>query len=463
MPRHHLLLINPWITDVAAYDLWAWPLGLLYWAARLRRWGFAVTLLDCTDRAHPALGKAARPSRRFHTGKYHTEPFEPSPEPARLARRQFRRYGLPPEAFDHELEAFEQNAGCPPDAILIASRMTYWYHGVAEAIARCRRRWPGKHGAPRPPILLGGVYATLCPEHARAHSGADLVLEGAAFGSLPAWLRERFPALAERIDDPSPDPETWLRPAFDLCHGQGALPLLTSVGCPFDCSYCASRNLVSRHLRRCPDSVFREVCEHHERWGTHDFAFYDDALLVDAERCFEPFLDRLIEASLGLRLHTPNGMHYVAIAPRLARKMKTAGVETVRLSLESASAKTLARWRRPGDNAAFRRAVGALRDAGYARSQVGAYVMAGLPGRSAAEVRASIQLARDAGAQPKLNEYSPIPGTREWPRALEASGGELAREPLWHNNNLYHTRPEAFPNEEFEALKRFAREEPGSI
>jgi len=60
-----VLLINPWITDVAAFDLWAWPLGLLYWASRLRAWGFDVGLIDCTDRAHPAMAEAGPQSRRF--------------------------------------------------------------------------------------------------------------------------------------------------------------------------------------------------------------------------------------------------------------------------------------------------------------------------------------------------------------------------------------------------------------
>jgi hypothetical protein len=31
-----LILINPWIYDFAAYDLWSKPLGLLYLAGYLR-------------------------------------------------------------------------------------------------------------------------------------------------------------------------------------------------------------------------------------------------------------------------------------------------------------------------------------------------------------------------------------------------------------------------------------------
>ena len=43
----HILLINPWITDFATYNLWIKPLGLLYVASFLRARGFRITLLDC--------------------------------------------------------------------------------------------------------------------------------------------------------------------------------------------------------------------------------------------------------------------------------------------------------------------------------------------------------------------------------------------------------------------------------
>ena len=47
------LLINPWITDFAAYDLWARPIGLLILASLLRDGGCGVRLIDCLDRRDP--------------------------------------------------------------------------------------------------------------------------------------------------------------------------------------------------------------------------------------------------------------------------------------------------------------------------------------------------------------------------------------------------------------------------
>ena len=49
----------------------------------------------------------------------------------------------------------------PFDVALIQTVMTYWYPGVQEVIADIRAY------SPQTTIVLGGVYATLCPQHAR--------------------------------------------------------------------------------------------------------------------------------------------------------------------------------------------------------------------------------------------------------------------------------------------------------
>ncbi|RLB98065.1 MAG: B12-binding domain-containing radical SAM protein, partial [Deltaproteobacteria bacterium] len=49
----HILCINPWIHDFAAFDFWAKPLGILSIAAILREKGLRVSFIDCLDRFHP--------------------------------------------------------------------------------------------------------------------------------------------------------------------------------------------------------------------------------------------------------------------------------------------------------------------------------------------------------------------------------------------------------------------------
>jgi len=56
--------------------------------------------------------------------------------------------------------------------ICITSEMTYWYPGLFKTIEIIRKFFKGV------PIILGGIYAALCHEHAMRHSGADFVFKG---------------------------------------------------------------------------------------------------------------------------------------------------------------------------------------------------------------------------------------------------------------------------------------------
>ncbi len=163
-----LVLVNPWIYDFSAYDLWSKPLGLLYLASILKKNGLDIHLIDCLDIHHPEMGKytnAVKPVRRHYgTGKFWREEIT---IPAQLAhiKKSYSRYGIARQLFIEELKKVKN-----PAAILVTSLMTYWYPGVHEVIKLAKEIHPDV------PVLLGGIYARLCEEHAKKYSGADHVV-----------------------------------------------------------------------------------------------------------------------------------------------------------------------------------------------------------------------------------------------------------------------------------------------
>ena len=171
-----ILLINPWITDFAAYDYWTKPLGLLLLGALLREGGCGVAFIDCLDRYDPSGTRdpdlIAGVDRRYGTGKY---PRMRIPKPAVYADvpRHYHRYGIHPDSLLRQLKASEQ-----PDLIWVTSMMTYWYPGVQQTIRVIREVFP------ETPVWLGGIYARLCAEHARRTSGAHDIITGSQ-ESLP--------------------------------------------------------------------------------------------------------------------------------------------------------------------------------------------------------------------------------------------------------------------------------------
>jgi radical SAM superfamily enzyme YgiQ (UPF0313 family) len=409
--KGRILLINPWIYDFAAYNLWIEPLGMLAIAAVLGDNGYDVALIDClaphSGMPHP---------RPDGSGKF-SKAEVAKPEPVAFVPRRFGQYGLPTEQFDAALAAI-----AVPDAVMVASGMTYWYPGVFEVIQRVREVFGPV------PVALGGVYATLCADHARRCMGADEVIVGP--GLVAALC---FADQATGHDSwPSryADPRSWPTPAHELVPRSFA-GVVTSWGCPYHCTYCASRMLQPGFVRRGPKEVVEEIVTCAER-GIRDFAFYDDALLFDAGQHLAPILEGMLAGGLKVRFHTPNGLHARGITAELADLMRQAGFTTLRLSLETVDP---ARQRATGGKVttvAFERAVGHLQAAGFGPQELGAYILAGLPGQALSEVEATVRFVHELSVQAKLALFSPIPGTPDGDRALIRG-----TDPLLHNNTVY--------------------------
>jgi radical SAM superfamily enzyme YgiQ (UPF0313 family) len=436
-----LLLINPWIHDFTAYDFWMKPLGLLYAAALIRRTtAHRLSFIDCLDRFHPGLARpgAGKPDGR---GPFHKEEI-PKPEALRGVPRRFSRYGLPVALFEEALARAPR-----PDAVLVTSAMTYWYPGVQAVIELVRRRF----GAV--PVILGGIYATLCPGHAKAESGADLVLPGPAEDGLTAALAEVLDGPAAASSGPAP-PDALPPPAFDLLKDRTWLPVLTSRGCPLRCAYCASSRLSAGFRQRPVDAVLAEVAASRARFGTRHFAFYDDALLAGKQGHAWPLFEGLAAAGPGTAFHAPNGLHPREIDAPTARLMRAAGVRSLYLSLESTDPDVMDERGPKASPADLDRALRALDAAGYDRKDVGVYLMAGLPGQATAGIRESVGFVRRLGAVPRVAHFSPIPGTAEWAGLVRA--GILAddADPLLHNKTAFAYLKSGLAPEELGALLR---------
>ena len=432
------LLIYPPIYDFALYDLFLKPYALFRLAAWLDRSGYRVRLVNALDYTDPAsIAALGRPKREPRgTGKFFRQ-VVPAPPAVAGMKRSFARYGILAESLQRRICA-EQ-----PDVVMVSAGMTYWYPGVIEAIRMVRKVFP------RAPVVLGGIYPTLCPAHATARSEADLVVSGSDFPGLEDFLRSRsLPAAAF----PSSE-ELMLLPEGNW---QAAV-LRLNRGCPMACAYCASKVIEPRFHPGNPDLLFQTVQEMHRRYGTGSFAFYDDALLCDKERGFLPFLEQICRSNLALRFYLPNAVHLRHLDRACASLMKRAGFAEVRIGFESARSEfheTLDRKLAPSMLA---EGLEHLLQAGFSPQEITAYVLAGMPGQEAQEVEMSVRHAARFGIRVQLSEYSPTPGSPLWPQAVRACSYDLEAEPLTHNNSLLPMRWRGFTLEDLDRLKSLSR------
>jgi radical SAM superfamily enzyme YgiQ (UPF0313 family) len=445
----HLLLINPWIHDFAAYDFWAKPLGLLTLAAILRQHGYGITYIDCLDRFHPEMTDAGK-GGQFGKGPYHKTPIA-KPEKLLDVPRQYSRYGLPENLVR---KAISESPN--PEAVLVTCIVTYWYPGVVALIEVIREMLPGV------PVILGGIYASLCHQHAVKHSGADTVLPGPCEVSLLEHLGHLTGYVSALQLSPD-ELDAYPYPALDLQSHIAYAPLLTGQGCPFSCAYCASPFLNPKMRRRSPEHVVEEIAYWHERFEVFDFAFYDDALLIDGGRHIVPILEGILARALKVRFHTPNALHVRPLSKKLAQLLFRAGFKTIRLGLETAlfdERQALDDKVEPGE---FQGAVHHLKTAGFSSEDVGAYLLCGLPGQDSANLEASIDTVKALGVRPILAQYSPIPHTALWPEAVAASRYDLSADPIFHNNSIFPCQKDPFSWEKIAHLKDLIQTKERSI
>ncbi len=423
MKGKRVLLVNPWVYDFAAYDLWAKPLGLLSLGALLRINGCEVSFVDCLKTPHEQMnGKPPKVHPGGH-GKFYRQIVE-SPAPLKGFPRRYSRYGISRDAFRHDLE----QAG-RPDAILVTSRMTYWYPGVHEAIMCVREAFPGI------PVLLGGIYATLCSGHAREHAGADHVLCGEGelevlrvLGSVWGESPEYYPDMDDLDSLPYP--------LFDLVEPLRYVCIQTSRGCPYRCTYCASHLLAPGLRMRDPLKVADEVAHWQRRHGVDDFALYDDAFLFRSRKLALPLMREIVRRRLNVRFHCPNALHARYLSQEVASAMKESGFATIRLGLETSDPALQDKTGGKVSNDEFLRALENLSRAGFDPLDIGVYILCGLPGQHGREVLDAVEFVRSAGARPVITEYSPLPGTGTWEESLRSSRYPLDEDPLFHNNTL---------------------------
>jgi anaerobic magnesium-protoporphyrin IX monomethyl ester cyclase len=117
--------------------------------------------------------------------------------------------------------------------------------------------------------------------------------------------------------------------------------IVTSRGCPFNCSFCSSTIFWGGVWRkRNVDSVITELRECVERYGIDEFEFEDDNMTLDVERA-KMLFRAIIESGLKIRWSTPNGIRSDFVDEEMLLLMKKSGCNHLTFAPESGSKRIL--------------------------------------------------------------------------------------------------------------------------
>lgn len=240
---------------------------------------------------------------------------------------------------------------------------------------------------------LSGIPGTIVRSHGRTVRGPPRpFLRNLDELPLPAW---------ELIDM-----EAYLS-AWKRHSGERRAAVLTSRGCPFDCSWCSKPTFGRTYRQQSVGRVLAELRALHDRYRVDYVRFCDDVFGVD-RRWLQELLDRMIAEGPGLKFECLARVDL--LRPELLDRMKQAGLQRVYLGVESGSQKMLDAMTRGTRLAQVERVAESLRHHGVRQFW---FLMLGYPGETLEDIEATLRLFRRFSPE----EYSvsiavPVPGTK---------------------------------------------------
>lgn len=286
--------------------------------------------------------------------------------------KRFCRFGLP---YGEIVERIDPNV----DMIGITAPFSNHAKIIKELVAAIHGRFPDK------PIVVGGICPSAQPERV-IESGVDFAVVGEgetpiialASGMNPenipgVWFRKNNKIInggrAEMIADLDsiPFPERNLFPMQTYLSfsprgiaNEKTATIITSRGCPFDCTFCSIHPIYSRKWRaRSAANILAEIDELIEKWGVNCIEFEDDNLTLNKERAIDIFSGL---ETRSIKWLCPNGLRVDSLDAELIELMKRSGCIAVHLAIESGDPDMLKAMNKKLDLQKVREIVGICRD-----------------------------------------------------------------------------------------------------
>lgn len=189
-------------------------------------------------------------------------------------------------------------------------------------------------------------------------------------------------------------------------------PILSSRGCPYQCTFCTPKLWDRRYRVRTAENVLAEIEECIEKYGIKEFHFEDENFTVNKKRTIA-ICRGIIEKGLKIRWQTPNGIRASVTDEAMLDIMQEAGCHHITFAPESGSERVLNEIIRKQQD--LPKVTALVRHASKIGLRTAAYFVSGLPGETVADVKKSIgyacELARIGLDEIAFSRFVPLPGS----------------------------------------------------
>ncbi len=277
------------------------------------------------------------------------------------------------------------------------------------------------------PVVIGGSHVTFMAEEALEH--VDYVARGEGGEQLTLELIEALNGRRElstiaglsytdadgviqhnELRPPCADLDTLPFPDLDLLVGKENLhttPIMTSWGCPFDCTFCSVTAMFGKKYRfRSAENVIAEIKAKQPKV----IFFYDDNMAASRKR-LKQLLTMMIEQDLVIPWSTQVRTDVVR-DPELLDLMRRSGCNIVYLGLESVNQDTLDKFEKAQTVEEIEHAIKVLHE--YGIKTHGMFVL-GADTDTVQTIRDTVDFAINNRIDTiMLNILTPLPGTAQF-------------------------------------------------
>lgn len=199
---------------------------------------------------------------------------------------------------------------------------------------------------------------------------------------------------------------------FDSVEKMKVYPLVTSRGCPYNCSYCSVGNIIGKKWRaRSPENIIEELEKAKIKYKINEFKILDDDFTLDMDRA-KKFCRTLIKKNLKLKWSCPNGVRADKLDEELVNLMKNSGCYSISLGIESLDDDIFRSIDKGEEILAIKNAVRLIKNAGMC---VNGFFIIGLPGSTYKKDMETLKKSKDLGLDyASWGILVPYPSTGVW-------------------------------------------------
>lgn len=290
-------------------------------------------------------------------------------------------------------------------------------------------------------VIIGGVHASALPEFiaenypelidcvvvgegeitmlelVRAYENNESIegIKGIVHRSGNKTIRTETRPFINELDSipfPARDliPQKLFIPNLHNARHKSCLTLLTSRGCPFNCSFCASRIVSGKKYRtHSAEYVLEEIQMLKTDFNARQLLITDDTFTIDHER-LEKICRGMIDKKIGLEWFCFSQVS--SVNREMLSLMKKAGCYNIGFGIESGDEDIL---RKMGKPIKPEKALEAVRFANEIGMKTQAFYIFGTPGETKQQMVETIQFAKKVGATLAFfNMLVPYPGTKDF-------------------------------------------------